>query len=223
MARFILFDIDLTLIKTNGAGRHAMDEAFTELFGVADPTSGISFDGRTDRAIFTDALRKHGLGDDRYEECISGYLARLERSVALKGGEVLPGIAAVLDALRESHAAVGLATGNFRRGAELKLGHFGLWERFAAGGFGDGKLIRADVVAEGMRALAAAMGEAPEPSETLVIGDTPLDIEAAHAAGAKALGVATGSYSEEQLREAGAEFVLRDFSDVAGAVSVLRG
>ncbi len=222
MPRFILFDIDLTLIKTNGAGRHAMDATFREMFGLEDPTKGIRFDGRTDRAIFSEALRVNGLSEERYDACIAGYLSRLEGAVGLKGGAALPGVLQVLDGLRESHPAIGLATGNLRRGAELKLAHFGLWERFAAGGFGDGKLVRADVVAEGIGALACAMGEQPSPAETLVVGDTPLDIEAAHAAGAQAMGVATGSYSVEELRATGAEAVVPDFSDVAGALRILR-
>lgn len=226
MARLILFDIDLTLVTTHGAGRAAMTETFRQLFRIEDPTAGIRFDGRTDYAIFTEVIAVNGLdgkGDGVYERVVEGYLARLPASLRAKGGGPLPGVGALLDALAAEGAPVGLATGNMRRGAQAKLGHFGLWERFAAGGFGDETPDRAEVVRSAIVNLAAAAGHDPDPAACVVIGDTPLDVAAAHAAGARAMAVATGSYTVEALRESGAQYVLDDLTDTARVLEMLLG
>lgn len=216
----------MTLIRTQRAGRAAMEAAFRRLFALDDPCAGLSFDGRTDHAIFMDALAMHGLVngdlDAVYRRAVEGYLEELGPSIAARPGEVLPGVPVLLDALAESHRAVGLATGNMRAGAAIKLGHFGLWERFAAGGFGDSTPVRAEVVAEGVRSLASVLGCDPEPSDSVVLGDTPLDVAAAHAAGVRALAVATGSYSLAELEASGAEWVLPDLADTAAVLDILR-
>ncbi|MFN0147534.1 MAG: HAD family hydrolase [Dehalococcoidia bacterium] len=224
MARLILFDIDLTLIKTNGAGRDAMDAAFRELFGVHEPTKGIAFEGRTDRAIFLEALTRQELTgpalEAAYGRALDGYVERLPGTLVDRGGEILPGVPALLDGLG-GRAAIGLATGNIERGARLKLGHFGLWERFAAGGFGDGRSERADVVRAAIAALAAAASLPADPLDCIVIGDTPNDVAAAHAAGARALAVATGAHSLEQLRAVGPAWAVADLGDTAAILEIL--
>lgn len=226
MARILLFDVDLTLVKTLGAGRGALDEALTDLFGIAQPTKGILFDGRTDRAIFTEALERHGLldgdADAAFWRLANAYLERLPAWLRRTDGVVLPGVHELLDALAASHAGVGLATGNIRRGAQTKLGHFGLWKRFVGGGFGDERPVRADVVRAAIDEVAAAIGVDPDPADAIIIGDTPLDAEAARAAGARSLCVATGSYSVAQLEDGGADFVLPDLSDLDAALAILR-
>lgn len=226
MTRLLLFDIDLTLVTTHGAGRAAMTEAFRQLFGIDDPTAGIRFDGRTDHAIFTETIAVNGLGGNGngvYERVVEGYLARLPASLRAKGGGPLPGVGALLDALAAEGAPVGLATGNMRRGAQAKLGHFGLWERFAAGGFGDHTSERAEVVRCAIANLAAAAGCGTDPASCVVVGDTPLDVAAAHAAGARAMAVATGSYSIEALRESGAKYTVSDLGDTAAMMEMLLG
>jgi phosphoglycolate phosphatase-like HAD superfamily hydrolase len=218
----VLFDIDLTLVHTNGAGRLAMENALVELYGVANPTDGISFDGRTDRAIFQDALARLGDATDAaIARLMAAYLARLPGSLAERGGRVLPGVPALLDALAAEGAAVGLATGNLRAGAMAKLGHFGLWERFAAGGFGDAEVVRARVVREAITALAAAAGRGNAGAGAVVVGDTPLDVEAARAAGARALAVATGRYSIDDLVAAGADAAVADLSDTSAVLDLI--
>lgn len=224
--RILLFDIDLTMVKTQGAGRTAMDAGFAREFGVEQATEGIHFDGRTDRGIFAEVLERHGFGGDalvaNLQRFVEAYLEFLPGTLAEKGGEVLPGVEVLLDALAPSDALVGLATGNLRRGAALKLGHFGLWERFAGGGFGDDHSIRAELVRAGIAELAAHGGLRGEP-DVIVLGDTPLDIEAAHLAGAKALGVATGRFSVTELLESGADFALPDLSDTPRTLDLLLG
>ncbi|MGE5597195.1 MAG: HAD family hydrolase [Hyphomicrobiales bacterium] len=228
MARLVLFDIDMTLISTLRAGRAALEVSFRENFGIEGAVSKVSIDGRTDHAIFMELIAIHGVANGdieaAYRRTIEGYLAALPGEIAARNGHVLPGVPALLDALEISHGKLGLATGNIRPGAKIKLSHFGLWERFAAGGFGDASPVRAEVVHAGMEELAAALGLDPNPGDTVIVGDTPLDVEAAHAIGAKAIAVATGAYSVDDLERSGADAAFADLSstsEVLGAISSL--
>lgn len=215
----------MTLIRTHGAGRGAVNTVLARLSGIEQATAGMRFDGRTDRAIFLEALARHGLaGPDpeiAFESFVAEYLAELEKSLEALGGVVLPGVPALLDAFDARGQLLGLATGNMERGARVKLAHFGLWERFAAGGFGDHTPVRAELVWEGISALARAIGCDPDPAATIVLGDTPLDIEAAHLAGTRCLAVATGSFDADALVAAGADWVFADLSDTARVLDVL--
>jgi phosphoglycolate phosphatase-like HAD superfamily hydrolase len=227
MPPLILFDIDLTLIHTSGAGRKAMSTAFKRLWQLDDPTAGVSFDGRTDHAIFREVIERHALAngdlDAVYAKGGRGYLDELPRSLAAsETGRLLPGVADLLAALQREGVQPGLATGNLRRGAALKLGHFGIWERFAGGGFGDDYPVRADLVRGAIAELAGVLACDPDPGGALVIGDTPLDVEAAHLAGAKALAVATGSYNVDRLVASGAT-TPSDLSDTARVLQILLG
>lgn len=215
----LLFDVDLTLVDTGGAGRAAMRWAFAASGLPTEPLERLLYDGRTDRAIFREALARVGLGgaamEEAYDVVVERYLERLPAELEARDGRVLPGVPDVLARCRAFGYRVGLATGNFRRGAERKLSHFGLWEAFAGGGFGDDTEVRADLVAAALRELGHAGAAA------WVIGDTPRDVEAAHAAGARAIAVATGRYSTEELAAAGAEIVLPDLSELVGRLDEL--
>jgi phosphoglycolate phosphatase-like HAD superfamily hydrolase len=225
--RILLFDIDMTMIRTAGAGRAAMELAFEREFGVPKATEGILFDGRTDRGIFFETLEKHGFGGTEllanFARFAEAYLEVFPATMAQRSGVVLPGVVELLDALAGTDAVLGLATGNLRRGAATKLGHFGLWERFAGGGFGDEHTVRGDLVAEGIRELEALHGLEAGANEVIVLGDTPLDSDAAHLAGAKALCVATGRFTVKELLDSGAEFALDDLSDTKRALEILLG
>jgi len=225
--RILLFDIDMTMVRTAGAGRAAMEEAFAREFAIENATSGMLFDGRTDRGIFCECLERHGLaGPDlapNLARLCESYLEALPGWLAKKGGVVLPGVRELLDALRGEDAIVGLATGNLRRGAASKLGHFGLWERFAGGGFGDDHIIRAGLVSAGIAELLERSCLDRRDCEVIVLGDTPLDVEAAHGAGAKAFGVGTGRFTPEALRASGAEFAVEDLSETGRVLEMLLG
>lgn len=221
MPPLLLFDIDLTLIATSGAGRLALDRAFERVVGVPSATGGVRFDGRTDRAIIAEVLQRCGSPAARFPDVRDAYLEELPGALREKGGEILPGVEPLLDALARELPGIGLATGNLRAGARAKLGHFGLWHRFAAGGFGDDHTDRADLVRAGIAALAAAVGASPDPAAAVVIGDTPLDVAAARAAGARAVVVATGRYTAHDLRAAGADAVLPGFADLDRALAVI--
>lgn len=229
----LLFDIDGTLVSTAGAGRRAMIAAFADVQSSdsPQPAPGIEgspcdfpFGGMTDRAIAREGLRRSGVAVD--EAAIDGllerYLVHLEREAA--GGVgfvVLPGIReAIREARQRAGFAVGLGTGNIRRGAELKLTPVGLYDHFSFGGFGCDHEDRAELVRAGAIRGAALLGATMRECRVVVIGDTPRDVAAAKAVGADCLAVATGGYTIEELRDCGATFVFPDLA-TSGALSAM--
>ena len=190
----LLFDIDGTLVRTGGAGKTAIEAALVEDFGVVLQAEEVPYSGRTDRAISTDLLVGHGLDptDANIDRLIDRYIARLPAALNAVPGQVLPGIEEILSVVANiGHIRVGLLTGNVRRGAERKLGHFGLWDKFAFGGFGDHSTDRDDVARAALADARAYCGDVT-PADVWVIGDTPLDVSCARAIGANVVAVATG-------------------------------
>ena len=221
--RLLLFDIDQTLIHSGGAGRTAIAAAFSAEFNVTSALDGVLIDGRTDRAIFTEALERIGVEptEEAIAHIVDVYLEHLPAALRTSDGRVLDGVIALLDVLAGSNAVLGLATGNVQRGAELKLRYFGLWEHFCVGGFGDYSLERSELIAAAIEAGVQAAETNRDAVDVLVIGDTPRDVAAAHAAGVRALGVASGAYDSRQLRDSGADFVLPDLADLQADLAIL--
>jgi phosphoglycolate phosphatase len=210
-----LFDIDGTLLASGGAGKAALELAFTEEFGVA-LRFHVPYSGRTDRAIARDLLRLHDIDDTphNWQKLLTGYLARLPDSLNRHQGRVLPGILHLLQALKlRPKMAIGLLTGNVHAGARVKLGHYGLFDQFAFGGFGDHHFDRDDVAREALAAVRSHLGLPVPPERIWVIGDTPLDVRCARAIGAKVVAVATGIHTYEQLHESAPDLTLHDLSD----------
>ena len=219
----VLFDIDGTLVLTGRAGLRGMTSAFTRLYGANGALEGIPIAGRTDCAIVSDALRSIGHEPTAVEiaRLRDAYIddLRLEigKPVADPRG-VLPGVEALLDRLApRPDVAVGLLTGNFEAGARIKLGHFDLWRRFPFGAFGDHHVDRRALVPVAL-ASASQAGVGSRPDRVVVIGDTPLDIECAHAHGARAIAVATGPFDVAALRAAGADIVVETLEEAVEVV-----
>jgi len=176
----------------------------------------VSYSGRTDPAIGRDLLHLHGIEPTpiNWQRLVDGYLARLPEFLARHDGSVLPGIAALLEMLAgRDEVAVGLLTGNIRKGAEAKLGHFDLWHHFGFGGFGDNHFDRDDVAREALQAVRTQFDGTVAGNQIWVIGDTPLDVRCARAIGARAVAVATGWHSAEELAATGPDLLLEDLSD----------
>ena len=223
----VLWDVDHTLVDTGGVGRDAYDLAFRRLFGresVAQPPMA----GRTDRAITLDMLRFNGV--EPTEAHLDALRAAAE--IALDElapllptrGRALPGAADALRAMRAEPVVQSLLTGNVRRFAEVKIGPFGLVEYLDldAGAYGWSHSVRARLVdvartAAGLRYATTFSGRA-----TVLVGDTPLDVEAALATGASVIAVATGRYSVAKLAAAGAHLVLPDLSGTREVLAAVR-
>ena len=176
--------------------------------------------GRTDEFIFSRALELAGVAanDAQARDFRARYVAYLEDEIQHPGTGhhgPLPGVEAlleVLDALPDVHLA--LLTGNYRDGARIKLGHFGLWDRFAWGAFGDDAADRNALVPIALARAAEREVPVPPPQHVVVIGDTRFDIECAKAGGVRAIGVATGDTPAAHLRDAGADLVVDDLTAV---------
>lgn len=214
----VLFDIDGTLIKSGRAGVRGMNAAFARLYGAENALAGVPIAGRTDRAIVSEVMQRIGVEPTRHEifRLREAYLADLaveiRRPVPEPAG-VLPGVTSLLDALAErADVTVGLLTGNFERGAAIKLGHFSLLSRFALGAFGDEHADRRELVPIALgRAADAGIDIANE--RVVIIGDTPLDVDCALAHGACAVGVATGHFDDAALHAAGAHVVVSTLAE----------
>lgn len=219
-----LFDIDGTLISSGGAGKAALEAGLREEFGIPAFGDEVKLSGRTDRAICRDLCRHHGIDDtaDNWARLIAAYLRYLPASLEKKGGRVLPGVALLLERLRErGDVLIGLLTGNIRAGAKVKLGYFGLNEHFAFGGYGDDHFDRDDVAREALAAMHEHCNGSTELDQLWVIGDTPLDIQCARAIGARAVAVATGWHPLAELATCQPDVLLADLSDPASLLQRL--
>jgi phosphoglycolate phosphatase len=222
MARtVVLFDIDLTLVNIS-VDRAVLAGALDAATGVPGLLDRIDYGGSTDRWIVKEAARVGGLPlDGLFERYIDAYTPLLAQALAALPSSASRGAAELVDALvARSDAVVGIATGNIRRNARLKLAHGGLASYFEPlrGGFGDAHEDRADIVRAGALECGHADGE-----RLVVVGDTVRDVRAALAAGAVAIGVGTGHSTADELAAAGASVVLRDFVDRDAAMGAILG
>ena len=227
MIKLILFDIDGTLVLTGGAGGRAMGRAFADIFGLQNGLASISMAGRTDAWIVAQMAAERGVAYDTgiLERFHDAYISYLLQEIHKPGPQkgVLPGVRAVLDALEgQAGAHLALLTGNFERGAQIKLEYFDLWRYFPSGAFGDRAHDRNTLLPAAIARVEASGGPSVQPSEVVVVGDTPLDVAVAVAAGARSLAVATGSYDVDALRASGADVVLEDLSDVKAVLEGLK-
>ena len=223
MKAVVLWDIDQTLVRTGGAGSAAMDLAFAEIYGIEDAFGRVEFSGRTDYAIFHDALYFNQVSLENYEVQLERfrdvYLRHLAQQLPEKEGMILPGVLDLIEALEVASQPQGIATGNFEGGARLKRTHFGLDARLSCGAYGDRTAVRSELVAEAALAVRTLHGAAN--GRVVVIGDTPLDIEAARANGFLSLAVATGRHTVDELQSAGANRAVMDLSDTPYALSLI--
>lgn len=205
-----LFDIDGTLISTGGAGRRSMEGAFRDAHGARGVAAiDFSFAGMTDRAIVRTGLRAldvEGLDDAAIDRLLDSYLVRLADEIArTENYRVHPGVATILEWLpQKERAAIGLGTGNVKKGAYAKLARGSLDAAFAFGGFGCDAEDRTELLRVGAQRGAAALGLSMTECRVVVIGDTPKDVAAAHGIGADCIGVGTGGFDPAALLELGA-------------------
>jgi len=216
----VLWDVDYTLLRAGGLGNRLYQTTFKDMFG-RDLTAIAPKAGRTDRAILLDTLALAGVAEPRAH--VDDFLAALARQVAALDGSAeaevraLPGAAAAIAALAAAGARQSVLTGNIRPLAAAKLAAAGLGEHLDldVGAYGDVHEVRAELVPVARQAARAAYGADFCGQSTVLIGDTPLDVAAALATGARAVGVATGSFSAADLVAAGAHIVLPDLTDTS--------
>jgi phosphoglycolate phosphatase len=210
--RILLFDIDGTLVSTAGAGAVAWKQAFQELHGIPADIGEFTDAGMTDPDVGArtfEAVLHRKATPHELTQLIQRRLEHLPEAIAASTGyKVLPGVPKRLRQLSRDGHLLGLITGNGDGAAHLKLARGDLNRWFTFGAYAAAGAERADIVREAVARGEAMFGEDVPNTEIYVIGDTPLDIEAAHGAGCTAIGVATGHYDAAALREAGADHVL---------------
>ena len=225
--KLVLFDIDGTMLWTDGAGRRAVYRALEEVYGTPAPDTH-EFDGKTDpqidRELMTMAGTPRGDVDALLPRALSRYVdeLRAELGDASHADKVYPGVAALLDALEaRSDVVLGLLTGNVRDGAAAKLAAVGIdGARFRVGAFGSDHADRPALPAIARQRAETLLGHAVEGSDVVVIGDTPADMACGRGIGARAIGVATGRYSVAQLEACGGT-VFPDLSDTGAVVAAI--
>jgi phosphoglycolate phosphatase-like HAD superfamily hydrolase len=224
--KLVLFDIDGTIMITNGAGRRAVHRALLEVFGTIGAADH-RFDGKTDPQIVRELMRLAGHGDEiidaRMERMLDRYVAYLHEELvtATQPPLVYPGVRELIDALdQREDALLGLLTGNLAAGARAKLESVGINpDRFRVGAFGSDHELRGELPAIAQRRAREELGLEIAGRDVVVIGDTPADVNCGRAIGARAIGVATGHYGVDVLASHGAAAV---FADLSNTPDVLR-
>ncbi|MGB8166025.1 MAG: HAD hydrolase-like protein [Chthoniobacteraceae bacterium] len=220
----LLFDIDGTLITSGGAGERALRIGFRERFGIDDDLKNVEIAGRTDSGIARAMLRAHGLAEtpENIAAFVDSYLAHLAVQLRSTEGGLLPGVPALLEALKtRADMVLALLTGNVARGAELKLTHYGVWTFFEFGAYADDHHDRNELGPFAQRRASERHGVEFPPERIFVLGDTPHDIACARAIGAKAIAVATGKFSRTDLTAHRPDFIFDDLSDRDAVIAVL--
>lgn len=212
--RALLFDIDGTLLVTGGAGGVAWQRAFEELHGVDANVAEHTDAGMTDPEIvgivFREAVGREGSAEER-AQAIGCYLKHLPDAVAeSEGYRVMPGIEELLPRLIEAGVLLGLVTGNIEAAAHIKLARGRLNRFFSFGGYGSDSADRTEVAEAALRRGSLVSGGTLADGNAIAVGDTPRDVAAGHGAGIRVVGVATGSYTVDELTQAGADWSLTD-------------
>ena len=227
MDRLVLFDIDGTLLSTNGSAARAFRRALVEVFGTSGPRTGYSFAGRTDPQIARDLLTFAGFTRDQIEANLPSmwpiYEANLAAELRGTAAEPFPGAHELLDRLQPVRRSVlGLLTGNIVPGARLKLDSSGIgFDRFRVGAFGSDHADRRELPEVAIERAADAVGHRFSGKDVVIVGDTPHDIACGEHLGVRTIAVATGSFTLEQLEECGPDHVFPDLTDTERVLSAI--
>jgi phosphoglycolate phosphatase-like HAD superfamily hydrolase len=213
----ILFDIDGTLISTGGAGAASWRLAFDELYGIPADIGQYTDAGMTDpdvgRKTFKAVLKREPERKE-FTRLLERRLDYLHTTVEeSKGYKVFPGVEELLRKLIEDGYLLGLVTGNVEAAAHIKLHRARLNRFFSFGGYGSDSTVRGELTKTALKRAALVYGEPVTAAEALVVGDTPHDVEGAHAAGIACVGVGAYHFTADQLREAGADYTISSLAE----------
>ena len=227
--KLLLFDIDGTLIRSNGAGRETLRFALNEVFDTTGPLDEYKFSGKTDPRIILDLMTSEGFTTAEVEKRIPS----VYELMAQKAQEIFPksnmavcdGVLELLAALhKEGTAVVGLLTGNAHLTAPLKLSYSGIDPaQFLVGAYGSDALDRNELPFIGMERAQKLTGHLFDGSNTVIIGDTPADIRCARAGRATAVAVASGWHSDATLAKYKPDILLHNLSETDVIVEKLLG
>jgi phosphoglycolate phosphatase-like HAD superfamily hydrolase len=222
MVRLVLFDIDGTLIRTGGAGVKAFRQVFETEFGAVDGFEKLKFAGRTDMSLVREFFSYHQVPvtPSNFTRFFDRYIFWLDHILQTSQTEVCAGVPEFIGELQglPHPPLLGLLTGNIRMGAEIKLRHFGMWNTFRTGAFGDDHEDRNEIARIAKERGSRLLEGGPlSADQVVVIGDTPLDIRCGRSIGARVLAVATGGASLETLQQHHPDWAVPDLRSLTAA------
>ncbi len=220
----VLFDIDGTLLDMRGAGRRSFVLALERVFGWKDDIAYVNFAGNTDLNVLRQVLAHHQEEADpaRMARFLAQVPLELEREAQKAELILYPGVRDLLEALSDHpRVLLGLVTGNIEACARIKLRQFDLHGHFVLGGFGDHHADRAEIARHALNQVQAALPPDSTLDHCCLIGDTPFDVAAAISIGAVPIGVATGKFTADELKAAGAIHVLDSLADTQDVLNRL--
>ncbi len=222
--KLLLFDIDGTLLLTDGAGTRAANRAFEILHGIQNAMSSIDAAGKTDPLILEEIFNNE-LGRDYLEheaqEIFKEYISFFEEEIKTSSITIMPGIPDLLQALSgREDMILGLATGNIEQSAWIKLKHCGLDTHFKTGGYGSDSASREHLIRAAIKRAEKFLIDNNQYEKIFVIGDTPNDINHGKAAGTITVAVATGNYSADDLQIHKPDYLFEDLSDLESVVEI---
>lgn len=213
--KVFLFDIDGTLLHTGGAGTRSLARSFQKIYGIENAFKGITMDGKTDPEIVKEAFRQNGVKQrietPEIQKVFTEYIPFLKREIWRSTNyRLMPGVEEMLEDLHaHENILLGIASGNIQQGAEIKLKRGGIDKYFLFGAYGSDAEDRGEVIRIAISRAKKFLPETELTKEDIyVIGDTPRDIIFGHQAQATTVGVATGRYSLEELKEFSPDYLL---------------
>lgn len=220
----VLFDIDGTLLHSLSAGVHAMTSTLRTLHGTEPDFSAVEVHGRLDTLIWRDLSKAHGYPahDEAHAEFKRTYGEHLERRLAERNTvERYPGAKELVEATAAVPGmTIGLLTGNYEHTGMLKVRHAGIdTSLFTINAWGDDGPDRRSLVPVAMNRYQQSLGSPVNPRDVVIIGDTPYDVDCAHASGARVIAVATGHFKIDALRAAGADLAVENLCNTGELVS----
>ncbi|MBI5648375.1 MAG: HAD hydrolase-like protein [Ignavibacteriae bacterium] len=224
--RLVLFDIDGTLLSTNGVAKQTFAEAVDTVFGQRTVAREHDFAGKTDTQIYREILVASGVDEEliqqRQDETLELFLDMLEKRVTPESLTVFPGVRELLDTLNEETVTtIGLLTGNVIRGARIKLGPAGLGSYFTFGAFGSDAYHRQDLPSIAIERAYHRTGYVFREKEVVIVGDTPHDISCGRHLNVRTIAVATGKSSEADLAPHNPDYLFADLSDTAAVLEAI--
>lgn len=215
--KLVLFDIDGTIMEWTRTHKDSFSEAFRKVYGVETNIDIITSPGMTDQQIIIEVLRKNGLDDEmiksKMKEAMGVMVDYFEKEIKNSKAELLPGVEEFLEELDKNAVLMGAVTGNLEKIAWGKLKKTGLNKYIKLGGFGSDHIIRTELVKLAIKRAEENFGFKLDKN-VFSIGDAPSDMKAGREGGAfKCIGITTGIYSSDQLKEAGADYVFENLKN----------
>jgi len=224
MNKLVLFDIDRTLITSSKAHHKAFSEGFKKIYGVDTTIDIINHHGMTEQQIIIEVLKKNGLNEQqiklKLKKCMEVMVDAFNKLVENDEIIMLDGVKELLEELEKNNVLMGLVTGNLEPIAKGKLKKVGLNYYFKVGGFGEDDINRTNLVKIAIK-RAEENFNFKFNNNVFLFGDAPQDMKAGKEAGIKTIGITTGIYSKEQLKNAGADFIVENFKNKKEILKIL--